>query len=245
MDVEIDFITIQHSKIELRIPMRLALIQPQFAPNLYDLTAMLIADRVVWEDVEKWSRKGRTHRTKIRGVNGLQWINLPIVTEDKDKAIKDVRIDHSQDWLEPLWNAINHNYQTATWFDEFADELRADFEAAALYEKMLNFDLYFFGRMMTYLELDLKPELASNIPEYNTYPDVFADTLGAETLYLEHQSKNYQRQSGVATKALQKHPIYRQVYDEFHPGASIIDLLLNYGKESYKVIEEATGRLDC
>lgn len=217
--------------------MRLALLQPQFAPNLYDLAAMLKADLIVWEDVEKWSRKGRTHRAQIRGHNGLQWINLPIRTEDKAKAIKDVRLDHSRDWLEPLWNAIYHNYKTATYFDLFVDELRNDFETAAKFEKLLDFDLYFFERMMTYLEIDLQPKMASDIPEYDTFPDQFVKNMGADTLYLEHESKNYQRQTKLAIEALSDHPEYRQAEKGFVAGCSLIDLLLNYGKESFKVID--------
>lgn len=199
---------------------------------------MLNADWIVWEDVEKWSRKGRTHRAKIRGERELQWINLPIITEDKDKAIKDVHIDHSGDWLEPFWNAIYHNYRTATYFDFYVDELRADLETASQFEKLLDFDLYFFSRMMIYLELDLQPELASSIPEYNTFPDAFMNNISADTLFLEHNSKNYQRQSSQAAQVLKKHPVYRQAYKNFIPGASILDLLLNYGKESFKVIDK-------
>lgn len=217
--------------------MKLALLQPQFAPNLYDLAAMLKADLIVWEDVEKWSRKGRTHRAQIRGHNGLQWINLPVRTEDKAKAIKDVRLDHSRDWLDPLWNAIYHNYKNATYFDLFVDELRNDFENAAKFEKLLDFDLYFFERMMTYLEIDLQPQMASDIPEYDTFPDQFVKNIGADTLFLEHESKNYQRQTNLAVEALTEHPEYRQADNGFVAGCSLIDLLLNYGKESFKVID--------
>lgn len=218
--------------------MILALLQPQFAPNLYDLSSMLKADRVVWEDVEKWSRKGRTHRAQIRGQNGLQWINLPVKTEDKEKAIKDVRIDHSEDWLTPFWNAIYHNYRTATYFDLYVEELRADLEKASEFEKLLDFDLFFFGRMTKYLEIDIQIELSSEISEYNTFPDEFVSNIGADVLYLEHRSKNYQRQSKSAGTALEKHPIYRQADEGFIAGASVLDLLLNYGKESFKVIDE-------
>lgn len=217
--------------------MRLALLQPQFAPNLYDLAAMLKADLIVWEDVEKWSRKGRTHRVQIRGHNGLQWINLPVRTEDKGKAIKDIRIDHSRDWLEPLWNAIYHNYKTATYFDLFVDELRNDLESGTKFEKLLDFDLYFFQRMMIYLEIELHPKMASDIPEYNTFPDEFLKNMNADTLYLEHESKNYQRQTDRAVDALGEHPEYRQAGKGFVPGCSLIDLLLNYGKESFKVLD--------
>ena len=218
--------------------MRLALLQPQFAPNLYDLTAMLKADLIVWEDVEKWSRKGRSHRAQIRGHNGLQWINLPVKTEDKDKAIKDVRIDHDRDWLEPLWNAIYHNYRTATYFDLFVDEVQNDFETGKEFTKLIDFDLYFLGRMMRYMEIDLQPKMASDIPEYDTFPDQFIENIGADVLYLEHESKNYQRQTDLAVTALDEHPEYRQSESGFVPGCSMLDLLMNYGKESFKILEK-------
>lgn len=217
--------------------LHLALLQPQFAPNLYDLAAMLKADLIVWEDVEKWSRKGRSHRAQIRGHNGLQWINLPIVTDDKDKPIGDVRIDQERDWLEPLWNAIYHNYQTATYFDLYADELLNDFEAGTRYTKLLDFDRYFFNRMMTYMELSIEPKLASDLSNYDTFPDAFAHNMGVDTLYLEHESKNYQRQTDLAVPALNEHPSYSQARKGFVPGCSLIDLLLNYGKESFKVLD--------
>tara|TARA_R100000963_G_C4638051_1_gene101916 strand:+ start:630 stop:1295 length:666 start_codon:yes stop_codon:yes gene_type:complete len=221
--------------------LQLALLQPQFAPNLYDLSAMLKADLIVWEDVEKWSRKGRSHRAQIRGHNGLQWINLPIKTEDKQKPIKDVRIDQTRDWFEPLWNAIYHNYKSATYFDLFEDELRTDFETGAHFTKLIDFDIYFFNRMMTYLEIDLHPKMASDIPEYDTFPDQFVQNIGADTLYLEHESKNYQRQTDLAIPALDDHPEYRQAVSGFVPGCSTLDLLFNYGKESFRIIDDLRG----
>lgn len=218
--------------------MILAMLQPQFAPNLFDLSAMLKADRIVWTDVEKWSRKGRTHRSLIRGQNGLQWVNLPIVTEDKEKAINQVRIAHRQNWFTPFWNAIYHNYRTATYFDLFVDELQATLEQAAEHEKLLEFNLFFFKKITTWLELNLKPELASAIPQYHTLPDQFAANMGAKTLYLEHQSKNYQRQSKAAETALTKHPIYRQAASGFVEGAGLLDMLLNHGKESFRIFDQ-------
>lgn len=217
--------------------MRLALLQPQFAPNLYDLASMLKADLVVWQDVEKWSRKGRTHRAKIRGQNGLQWINLPIVSTDKEKAINEVRIDHSEDWLTPFWNAIYHNYRTATYFDLYVDELRADLENGCEFDRLIEFDRFIFGRILKYLEIHIDPVLASDLPEYSTYPDELKKNLQADVLYMEHRSKNYQRKSSHAIPAMTHHPVYRQAEPGFIKGASILDLLLNHGKESFKIIE--------
>lgn len=218
--------------------MTLAILTPQFAPNLYDLASMLKADRVILQDVEKWSRKGRTHRAEIRNEGGTQWINLPILQEDRKKAIREVRLDHSQRWFEPFWNAIAHNYQNATWFDFYEDELISDILKVNEFEYMLDFNLYFLNRVLQFMELDITFELANNVEGYSTFPDEMVSNLNADVLYLEHKSKNYQRQGRLAKKALNEHPVYQQAYPGFEPDCSILDLLLNEGRESFRVIEK-------
>lgn len=218
--------------------MKIALLTPQFAPNLYDLASILKSDRVILTDVEKWSRKGRTHRAEIRNEDGTQWINLPILGEDRKKAIKDVRLDHDQQWLEPFWNAIHHNYRNATYFDHFEDELYHDIQQIYKFEYLLEFNLYFFERMLTYMEVEINYELASKTDGYSTFPDECVTNLKADTLYLEHQSKNYQRQSSYSKIALNDHPAYSQAYSSFKRGCSVLDLLLNKGVESFKILEK-------
>ncbi len=214
----------------------LALITPQFAPNLFDLVSMLKADRVILLDVEKWSRKGRTHRIEVRAEDGTQWLNLPILSEDRKKATKDVRLDSTQRWFKLFWNTLAYNYNDATYFDYYADEIRHDIEMAYEFETLLDFNLYFFKRILTYLEIDIQFELASNVEGYSTFPDECLKNLGYETLYLEHQSKNYQRQSSKAEQALKEHPTYRQAYPGFEPNCSVLDLLFNVGVESFRLI---------
>jgi hypothetical protein len=218
--------------------MILSILTPQFAPNLYDLTSMLKADRIIFTDVEKWSRKGRTHRAEIRNEEDSQWINLPVVSEDRKKAIKDVRLDHNQQWLEPFWNAILHNYKNATYFDHFEDELYYDIRQACEFEYLIEFNLYFFERILRYLEIEIEYELASNVDGYSTFPEETMKNLSIDVLHLEHQSKNYQRQSDHAETALKEHPVYDQAYPRFVAGCSVLDLLLNKGVESFRILEK-------
>ncbi|XWN37258.1 MAG: WbqC family protein [Balneola sp.] len=218
--------------------MILTILTPQFAPNLYDLASMLKADRIILTDVEKWSRKGRTHRAQIRNEENSQWINLPIVSEDRKKAIKDVRLDHDQQWLDPFWNAILHNYKNATYFDHFEDELYHDIQQANHFEYLLDFNLYFFGRLLRYLEIETEYELASTVHVYSTFPDETMKNLSADVLHLEHQSKNYQRQTKQAEIALKEHPVYDQAYPGFVEGCSVLDLLLTKGVESFRILEK-------
>lgn len=217
--------------------MKLALLQPHFAPNLYDLASMLKADEVIWNDLERWSRKGRTHRAAIKGEQGLQWINIPIETQDKKKAIGEVRIDHSEDWIEPFWNALLHNYSNATWFDFFADELEADIHEFQQFEKLIDLNTWFFDRLRSYMEFDVTYRLASQIPEFSPNPDQLISNLKIDILYQEHDAKNYQWLSDHQVQALQNHPVYQQGPDDFISGLSILDVLFHYGKESFRVFD--------
>ena len=218
--------------------MILTILTPQFAPNLYDLASILKADRVIFTDLEKWSRKGRTHRAEIRNEEDSQWINLPVVSEDRKKAIKDVRLDHDQQWFEPFWNAILHNYRNATYFDHFEDELYNDIQQAFEFEYLMEFNLYFFERLLRYLEIEIEYELSSKVKGYSTFPDETMKNLSADVLYLERESKNYQRQTKQAQVALEKHPVYDQAYPWFVEGCSVLDLLLNKGVESFRILEK-------
>ncbi len=216
----------------------LALITPQFAPNLYDLSAMLHADTVILMDLERWSRKGRTHRIMVCCENGEQWLNLPIKTGDKRKAIKEVRLDHQQHWQKVLFNTLEFCYTDATYYDYYLDELLNDIKMAYEFEKLIDFNLYFFERLLLYLEIDIEYKLASDLEEYDENPEVFLRNMNCDTLIMEHHSRNYLRQPNNDYIEINTHPTYKQVYNNFLPGCSMLDLMLNMGPESYKILNE-------
>jgi hypothetical protein len=199
---------------------------------------MLNADVVVWNDLEQWSRKGRTHRAAIMGEQGQQWINIPIKTADKKKAIGKVRIDQDDDWIESFWNALLHNYSNATWFDFFSDDLNADIKQFANFNRLLDLNIWFFGRLMKYLEFKVDYQLASQIPEFDPNPDLFMESMNADVIYQEYDAKNYQWLHDKQVPALKKHPVYKQSEGDFIAGLSILDLIFNEGKESFRVFDQ-------
>ena len=131
--------------------MTLALLLPQFAPNLFDLASILAADRIVLQDLEEWSRKSRVHRAKIRVPEGTQWVNIPVRTEDRSKPIRQVRIDHSDDWVTPLLRTLEYNYRNSIYYDFYEPEINADFHSATDYTYLLPFCLYVQKRLFHFM----------------------------------------------------------------------------------------------
>lgn len=217
--------------------MKLALILPQFAPNLFDLAIMLRADRVILLDVERWSRKSRVHRAQIRTPEGTQWINIPVRTEDRKKAIREVRIDHGEDWITPLLRSLEYNYRNSIYYDFYEPEIRADFESAGEYEYLLPFVLHIQKRLLRFMEVPVEWELASELDDYTSDPDELAARLGADTLYQEHDSRHYLRQAEKKSEPDFEHPKYHQHFEGFEPWCCILDLLFQFGPESFRIVD--------
>lgn len=219
--------------------MKLALLLPQLAPNLYDLAAMLQADRIILQDAEEWSRKSRVHRAQIRTPppDGTQWINIPIRTGDRKKAIKDVRIDHEEDWITPLLRSIEYNYRNSIYYDFYEPEIKADFESATNYERLMPFILYIQKRLLQFMDITINYEFASELKNYSSNPDTFAKDLGADILFQEHESRHYQRQAELKTDPDFEHPAYHQHFKGFEPWCCILDMLFQFGPESFRIID--------
>lgn len=218
--------------------MVLALLLPQFAPNLYDLSVMLQSDRVILQDVERWSRKSRVHRAKIRVPEGTQWVNIPVLTEDRKKAIKDVRIDHSDNWATPLLRSLKYNYRNSIYFDFYEPEIKADFESAKDFTFLVEFVLFIQRRLFRFMDLHIEYELASEIPEYTSDPDLLAEHLKADRIFQEYDSRHYQRQAKQRAEPDFNHPKYHQHFEDFEPYCSILDVLFQFGPESFRIIDQ-------
>jgi hypothetical protein len=208
------------------------------APNLYDLAIMLQADRIILQDVEQWSRKSRVHRTQIRTPEGTQWINIPVQTEDRKKAVKDVRMDHSEDWITPLLRALEYNYRNSIYYDFYEPEIKADFELAIDFTYLMEFVLYIQKRLFRFMDINISYELVSEISEYSSDPDEFAERLGAETLFQEHDSRHYLRQAESKSEPEFNHPQYHQHFDGFEPWCSVLDVLFQFGPESFRITDQ-------
>lgn len=221
--------------------MKLALLLPQFAPNLYDLAAMLQADEIILQDVIPWSRKSRVHRAKIRTPEGTQWINIPIKTQDRKKPIHYVRIDHAENWINPLLRSIEYNYRNSIYYDFYEPEIKADFESATEYEYLQPFVLFIQQRLLQFMDLKIEFTLASQLDDYTSDPDQLAKRWNAALLFQEQGSRHYQRQAKMKSNPVFTHPRYHQHFEGFEMGCCILDVLFQFGPESFRITDKLQG----
>jgi hypothetical protein len=217
----------------------LSILQPTLIPNLHDLAAILASEIVVLQDSELWSRKGRIHRAKIRTPDGTQYLNVPVRTDDRKKKIREVRIDHSQRWIPQFLRALEFNYRNSVYYDFYEPEIRADIESAENHDFLLPFVLHLRKRVFQFLEVEVEAKiiLSNVLPEYDPDPDQLAEILGVQVYYQEQGSRHYQRQGRNQSKLPFRHPVYRQHFDGFEPDCCLLDLLFQYGPESFRITD--------
>jgi hypothetical protein len=218
--------------------MKAALLFPQFAPNLYDLSIMLKADRIILQDVEQWSRKSRVHRARIRTPQGTQWIRIPIRSEDRKRPVNKLRIDHSRNWISPLLRSLEYNYRNSIYYDFYEPDIRNLFQSAVDFTYLQPFILRLFEKLYQLINVYPDYSLASDLPCYTSDPQQLTRNLNASELYFEQNSRHYQRRDGMVSDPGFTHPVYYQHFEGFEPDCCILDMLFQLGPECFRVTDQ-------
>ena len=209
-------------------------------PDLYDLCIMLNGDPVIMCDMHSFTRKSRVHRGRIRTPDSSsQWLTLPVQKDDRRKRLPEVRLDSTVNWPREWMKQLTFCYSASTYFDHFEEQIYADFRYAASHTYLTGATFFLFNRIRQYLEI---PEIslipASGLDEWDEDPDQLIRNLGANHLFQEHRSRHYLRQAENRVDPDVRFPRYNQSGQGFKSWCCWLDLLFEYGPESFKIIDQ-------
>lgn len=182
--------------------------------------AMLQAGKVIVDPDERHlPLRHSHHRYLVEGPNGVQRLTIALEgrTNAMPVAMKDVRISEHGNWRHLHWGALYSAYGKSPYFDYIADDLQAII--AGNQTSLLEFNTQLQNLIIDFLDLPIEIETHS----------IDADTLASAT----------DLRGKIAGKKPDTLPItdvpYYQVWATrhgFQPGLSILDLLMNTGRES-------------
>ncbi len=208
--------------------MKLALLLPSLVPDLRWFIGAASADLIVLNDMSPWSRKSRVHRYQIRTPQGTQWLNVPVVKSDH-QPLRESMVEPNSTWANDHMRTLQMNYRNSMYFDFLEAEVESVMYRAGQSDHLLAACLITMELWSKLLELDLKYKMASELPEWDTDPDVLAQNIGATTMILEHESRHYQRQPINTPIMEMPHPEYRQHFGGFFPECGILDYIFSKG----------------
>ncbi len=118
------------------------LIEPQYLPSIAFFVLIRNFDRVIFECHEHYLKQSYRNRCRILTAQGLLELYIPVRHETKKTPMKDVRIDHTQKWVNQHWRSIISAYGKAPYFEHFRDYFHQVYWRKHVFLLDLNLELF-------------------------------------------------------------------------------------------------------
>jgi hypothetical protein len=226
---------------------RVVISQPMFFPWVGMFEQIRMADVYVhYDDVQFPQGRSFINRVQIKTHSGSMWLTVPVLRSGL-QLINQVTIDDAQKWRERHLNTLRQNYAKAP----FGKEMLALAESiyALKTSRLAEFNIFGMQKIAAYFELNPQFERSSSLPVGGASSSRLLDitrSFGGDTYITGHGAHNYLdhqllESNGVRVEYIdyQKIP-YPQLYGEFTPFVSILDLVANLGKNGRSLIASKT-----
>jgi len=216
--------------------------QPDFLPWLGFFDRWKQSDLLIILDDVQFLRRGWHHRDRIKTRDGLAWLTIPVQKKGNfEQMINQVKIDNQSDWQRRHLATIRHVYRKAPFFESIFESLHDAYLGKT--ELLVSFNLRLLEIAAELLGIDTPYILASRYNVSGRKSERLIHLIQQEggTDYLTGTgSKNY-LDVGLFSRAGIRviwqdfpHPIYPQLYGGFVPNLSVIDFMMNCGKQNVR-----------
>lgn len=222
--------------------MIIAIHQPQHLPWLGYLDKIDRADIFVLLNNVQYKKNEWINRNKIKTSNGSQWLTVPVSYSHPEK-INNVKIDNKTNWGKKHLNALITNYSKSDYFEQHLPFFKDVY--SRIWEYLSSLNLHIVEYLVKAFDIKTEIILASDfkLSEEPTERLIDICKILKGDIYLSGpHGRNYlnterfkDENIGVVFQDF-KHPVYQQLYGDFLPFMSSIDLLLNHGPQSIEII---------
>ncbi|MBW2006117.1 MAG: WbqC family protein [Deltaproteobacteria bacterium] len=223
--------------------MIVAVHQPQYLPWLGYFDKIDQADIFVLLDTVQFKKNEWQNRNKIKTAQGWQWLTVPVMYK-YPQLINEVYINSKVNWQHKQRQAILSNYKKAHYYNQLKEFFEDIFSSSWQFISELNIEVV--KSLVKILGIDTPLYVASELGEFPQDPDERLITItkhfGSDT-YLagmggrEYMDLDKYNKSGVKVIFQNfTHPVYDQLFGDFEPFMSVIDLIFNHGDKSLMII---------
>ena len=220
---------------------KVAIMQPTYLPWIGYFGLMMTSDIFILLDNVQFEKRSWQQRNQIKTKNGKMWLTVPVKSKNKfHQNINDVQISTDEDFKKKHLNSIKLNYIKSKFFKSYEKEFIKLYDTNHKKLVSLNFDIiYWFKEKLEIktkilrssdLNVDGKKDLliANLVKNVNSTSYIF--NQGSENYILK--SDEFKKKNIDLYKFEFKLEKYNQLYGDFIPNMSIIDLLFNIGNKS-------------
>jgi len=224
--------------------------QPTYLPWLGYFDLMDQSNVFVFLDSVQFDKRSWQQRNRIKGPSGELPLTVPVLTKGRrSQRIYEAEIDLVSNFYEKHIKAIQLSYRKARFFEKYVDDITATLSQRHRYLAEMNIDLILWFSQTLGIQTEFIR--SSTLSAQGNKAELLADICGlvkADRYLSPIGSKDYIDQNNPFTdKGIElcyhayEHPSYEQLFGNFLPYLSVLDLLLNEGERSLSIIR--SGRI--
>ncbi len=225
--------------------MIIGILQPGYLPWLGFFEQIYRCDVFVLYDDVQYDKEGWRNRNRIKTVNGVQWLTVPVLVRFSDRPlITDIRINNEVNWRKKHLSSIKQSYGKAPFFKDYNGVFEEAYSRD--WDFLIDLDLWLIMKLAECLGIGEKKILrSSDLPVQGERIERLIHLckhFGADTFYEGAAGRNYIDRGAFLKQGVRvefqdyDHPVYCQLYGEFVSHLSVIDLLFNHGRESLSIL---------
>jgi WbqC-like protein family len=220
--------------------------QPTYLPWTGYFRIMKEADVYVFLDNVQFEQRSWQSRNRIKSVKEFSWLTIP-THHTSQSRICDVEIDNSKEWMRQHFTAIKTSYGKALYFGDYYPFFKSVYETDWTKLALLNIYLIkYFAKQLGLSPIFVKAsKLSMEGKRTNLLLDIckmfgadrYVSSIGAKNYMEEDGAKSIFEKEGIAVEFLEVNlPKYPQLFGEFVPELSVVDLVFNCGPDSSKIL---------
>lgn len=222
--------------------MRVAIMQPTYLSWVGYFALIGCVDTFVFYDDVQFVKQSWQQRNRIKAPQTWIYLSVPVIKHFGQK-INAVKINNNIDWRDRHWQVISQYYKKASSFEMYADGFKVLYEKE--WEYLIDLNVTIIKRIASMLGLDTKFMLSSELHGIGTKTDrviSILNELGATEYLTVPGTKGYLEPYKFKANGIKlfryefNHPTYPQLYGDFIPYLSVIDLLFNVGHEAASIV---------
>ena len=224
---------------------KVAIMQPTYLPWMGYFDLMDRSDVFVLLDSVQFDKRSWQQRNRIKAPSGELLLTVPVFSKAKrDQAICEVEIDQTGNFEEKHIKTLEHYYGKAPFFAKYMNEIATILRKKHQYLAEVTIELINWLKGVMGIESELTRSSSLGVQGRKVELLVaICKSVGAERYLSPVGSKAYINENNIFPQnniELEfqdfEHPIYAQLYGDFIPYLSVIDLLFNEGGRSLEVI---------
>jgi len=219
--------------------------QPHYLPWTGYFDKIDAADRFVLLDTVQFEKNGWQNRNKIKTSQGWMWLTVP-VRHDFGSAIAETVIDNRKRWSRKHMQALVTNYSRAPHFNDYSGYFQSLFERT--WEKLAGLNAEIIGYICGELGITTEIITASSLGEFPDDPNErlagIVKKVGGDVYLAGVGSRAYLRRESFGGKGIEvvfqdyEPREYPQMFGDFIPGLSVVDILFNVGEDALDIIRK-------